>query len=165
MKPEEFALSLQKKYDKFGSKIINDTTTKGERFCEIVYQNEHLPALPITLTIFEDGALVSFGNMSNVTGDKRLSYAAATQAIDDILSDKIIFVFCYADREKQNYGRLCDSYVFALTGDGDDMSVEYEKFIKTIKKPLGKFSRLFSPLKGIFCITNFSGSVSFEAER
>lgn len=165
MKPEEFALSLQKKYNKFGNRIISDTTDKGESFCEIIYQNDFIPALPITLTIFEDGAFVSFGNMSNVTGRKKLDYSAAAQAIEDILSDRIIFVFCYEDREKQNDGRLCDSYVFALTGEGDDMSAQYEKFISTIKKPLGKFSRLFSSLKGIFSVTNFSGSVSFEVER
>ena len=165
MKPEEFAVALQRNFSAFGNKIIYDKTAKGEDFCEMVYYNEHQPDKPITVTVYEDGALLSFGNMQNVAGDKALPLDAAIQAISDIISDKIIFIFCYENSEKKDDGRLHDSYVFALTGDGSDMSREYEKFIASIKKPLGKIGRLFTPLKGIFAVTNFSGSVNFEIVR
>ena len=165
MKPEEFATALQRKFSSFGGKIIYDQTERGEDFCELVYQNKCQPDKPITVTVYDDGALVSFGSMQNITGDRKISLDAAIQAINDIISDKIIFIFCYENSEKKDDGRLHDSYVFALTGDGSDMSREYEKFIASIKKPLGKIGRLFTPLKGIFAVTNFSGSVCFEIER
>ncbi len=164
MKTEEYAGILQKGFPPFGKKIINDITPKGEEFCEIIYKNPHSDAHPLTVTVYEDGAYISFGNMQKVTGEGRLDVEQMCCAIEDIISDKVMFVFCYADEEKKDDKRLSDSYVFALTGD-DDMSSEYDEFIRKIKTPLNKFSRMFSPIKGIFNVRNFSGSIDFEVKR
>lgn len=165
MKPEEFALALQRKFSAFGNKTIYDKTPKGEDFCELVYPNENQPAYPLTVTVFEDGALVSFGSLEDITGGKRLSLDATLGAIEDIIEDKIVFTLCYENAEKQSDGKINDRRIFALTGDVDDMQSEYDKFIGQLKKPIGRWPRFLTPLKGIFVFTNFSGSVSFEIKR
>lgn len=165
MRPEEFALSLQKKFPAFGGRIIYDRTAKGEDFCELVYPNDNQPAFPLTVTVYEDGALLSFGSLENISGGKKLSYEATLVAIDDVISDKIVFTLCYENTEKQSDGKISDRRVFALTGDADDMQAEYDKFIEQLKKPIGRWPRFLTPLKGVFVFTNFSGSVNFEIKR
>ena len=165
MNPQEFALALQKKFSAFGGKIIYDKTAKGEDFCEIVYPNKKQPPYPLTVTVFEDGALLSFGSLEDITGGKRLSLDETLQATQDIVGDKIVFTICYENIEKQSDGKISDRRIFALTGDADDMQSEYDKFIEQLKKPIGRWPRFLTPLKGIFVFTNFSGSVNFEIVR
>ena len=164
MKPEEFALALQKKFPAFGGAIY-DQTAKGEDFCEMVYPNEKQPMYPLTVTVYEDGALLSFGSLEDITGGKRLSLDETLQAVEDIISNRIVFVLCYGSKEKQADGKISDRRIFALTGDADDMQVEYDKFIEQLKKPIGRWPRVLTPLKGVFVFTNFSGSVNFEMTR
>ncbi len=165
MKPEEFAMELQKKYPSFGKKIIYDKTASGDDFCEIIYENKDRPSHLLTVTIFCDGAELSFGSVSFFTGKKKLSLPETIQAIDDIIGDKTIFVFQYENRKGMESGRIIDRDIYALTGDKDDMTKEYRKFISEISAPIGKFKRLFTNLKGLFVITNFSGSINMEIER
>ncbi len=164
MKPEEFALTLQKKFPAFGGAIF-DQTAKGEDFCELVYPNEKQPIYPLTVTVYEDGTLLCFGSLEDITGGKRLSLDETLQAIEDIINDKIVFTICYTSREKQSDGKVSDRRVFALTGDADDMRSEYDKFIRQLKKPIGRWPRFLTPLKGVFVFTDFSGSVNFEMTR
>ena len=165
MKPEEFAIALQRKFSAFGGKTIYDQTARGEDFCELVYPNEKQPLYPLTVTVFDDGALVSFGSLEDITGGKRLSLDETLQAIEDIVEDRIVFTLCYDNKEKQADGKVSDRRIFALTGDADDMQTEYNKFIEQLKKPIGRWPRFLTPLKGIFVFTNFSGSVSSELCR
>ncbi len=165
MKPEEFASALQRKFSAFGNKTIYDKTPKGEDFCELVYPNKNQLAYPLTVTVFEDGALLSFGSLEDITGGKRLSLDETLQATQDIVGDKIVFTLCYENTEKQSDGKISDRRIFALTGDADDMQSEYDKFIEQLKKPIGRWPRFLTPLKGIFVFVNFSGSVNFELCR
>ena len=161
----DFVSLLQKKYPKFGGKVICDRTDKGEDFCELIYPNDHQSAYPLTVTVFEDGALISFGNLENITGGKHLSPEETMQALDDVIGDKIVFTLCYENREKQADGKITDRRIFVLTGDMDDQKKEYDKFLEQLRKPIGRFPRFLVPLKGVFVFLNFTGSVSFEMER
>ncbi len=165
MKPEEFAIEMQRKFSAFGGKIIYDQTVKGEDFCEIVYPNEKQPMYPLTVTAFEDGALLSFGSLEDITGGKRLRLDETLQAVEDIINDRIVFTLCYDNKERKTDGKISDRRIFALTGDADDMQSEYDKFIEQLKKPIGRWPRFLTPLKGIFVFTNFSGSINFEMVR
>lgn len=165
MKPEEFATALQRKFSAFGGRIIYDQTAKGEDFCEMVYPNEKQPIYPLTVTAYEDGALLSFGSLEDITGKRKLSLDETIQAIEDIVCDRIVFALCYDNKERQSDGKVSDRRIFALTGDADDMQVEYDKFIEQLKKPIGRWPRFLTPLKGVFVFTNFSGSVNFEMTR
>ena len=161
----DFVSLLQKNYPNFGNKVIYDQTAKGEDFCELVYPNEHQPAYLLTVTVFEDGALISFGNLENITGGRHLSIEETMQALDDVIEDRIIFTLCYENREKQSDGKISDRRVFVLTGDMDDQRKEYDNFIEQLRKPIGRFPRFLVPLKGVFVFLNFTGSVNFEIER
>ena len=162
---QDFVSLLQKNYPKFGSKVIYDQTAKGEDFCELVYPNENMPAYPLTVTVFDDGALISFGNLENITGGKHLTLDETMQALDDVTTDKIVFTLCYENREKQADGKISDRRVFVLTGDMDDQRKEYDKLIEQLRKPIGRFPRFLTPLKGVFVFLSFTGSVNFEIER
>lgn len=165
MTSREFIDLLQKQFPAFGKKVICDVTAKGEEFFELIYPNNNLPAYPLALTVFEDGALISFGNLQNITGGKRLSFDETLQAISDVIEDRIVFTLCYQNAEDKADGKISDRRVFLLTEDADDMSEEYENLIEQIKKPIGRWPRFLTPLKGIFVFMNFSGSVNFELTR
>ena len=148
---------LRRKYSAFGQKEIWDTDRRGNDFCEMVYPNEKQPNFPITVTLNEDGCLISVGQIPNVTGDRPISVDQAISAIDDIISDKIVFTLCYADDKDIGSGAPYFTRVFALTGEGDDMSQELERFKQKISKPVKGFMRKLTLLKGRFEFVSFSG--------
>lgn len=165
MKPEEFAQQLLKSYPAFGKKIIYDVTARGEDFCEIVYPNTVLPTFPITVTVYEDGALLSFGNAEDITGGTRLSLEETSQAIADITEDKTVFSLRYKNSEAYEDGRLSGVELFLLSGDEGDMSEEYEKYLATLNVKPGRLGRLFTSRKGIFRILTFTGKTDIRIER
>ena len=165
MKPEEFAISLQRSFAGFGKKIIYDMTARGEDFCEIVYANPDLPSFPLTVTIYEDGALLSFGNAEDITGGVRLSLDETVQAVDDVISDKMIFSLRYENAQRREDEKLSGVDIFLVSGEAGDMSAEYEKYISTLKKKLGWFARLFTSRKGVFRILSFTGKTDLEISR
>ena len=144
----------------FERDVIYDTDRRGESFCELIIKNSSLPSYPITVTATEDGCYVSVGNFANVTGSKKMTPEQTLAAIEDIMADKIIFVLGYRDGDDIGFGSPVFSRIFALTGGEDDMSEEYEEFIRTINKPINKMLRPLHSLKGRFLIFNFSGDVN-----
>lgn len=165
MNAEEQVLELQRKFPELGKRAVFDMTDRGERFCELIYPNKLRAGFPLTVTVFDDGSLIAFGKVSDIAGSKRLPLDAAVCAIDDIIHDRVIFVFQYSSREAMEQGRLVASDAFAITGGEGDMQAEYERLMHTLHRPLRGVGRLFSSLKGLFIITNFSGSLYDEITR
>lgn len=155
---EEKIAYLRRAYPAFGLKEIWDVDNRGNDFCEMIYPNEKQPNLPIALTVSDDGCLVSVGQLDNVTGDKPITAEQAVEAINDIISDRVLFALCYADDDDIGSGAPFFTRIFALTDGKDDMRSEFEKFIKKISTPVKGFKRKLTRLKGRFVITNFSGS-------
>lgn len=153
----EYLLSHSKHFER---DVIYDTDKRGESFCELVIKNEHLPSYPITVTATESGCSLSVGNFADVTGSKKMTPEETLSAIEDIIADKIIFVLGYQDDDDIGFGSPFFSRIFAITGGNDDMSEEYEDFIKTISKPINKKLKFFYSLKGRFKIFTFSGSLN-----
>ena len=158
MKIEEMIGILRRRFPAFGQKVIYDTDRKGNEFCEIIYPNEKNPSMPITVSISEDGCLISVGQISHVTGDSPISVEQAVSAMEDIIADRIVFVLGYNDGDDIGLGAPFMTELYAITDDVDDMSEELEKFIEKVKKPLKGIWRKLSSLKGRFVITDFSGS-------
>lgn len=165
MNLSEQVLELQKRFPELGRRAVYDMTDKGESFCELVYPNPAQQSLPLTLTVFDDGTAISLGKIPDVAGGKRLPIDAAICAVDDIIHDRIIFVFQYASRSamESSLPIACDAFVMT-EGEGD-MRTEYDDLMRTLRKPLSAFGKLFSSLKGIFVITDFSGSRRELIER
>lgn len=161
MNINEYVTALQKRFPEVGKRVIYDSSEKGEPFCELIYKNPHDRDFPLIFNICEDGGSISCSGIEKVTGEGRLSLEQLICAAEDIINDTVMFVFCYESDEKMENHRLYDSYVFALSEEGDS----YNKFIEKINAPLNKISRIFTPLKGIFVVRNFSGSKSFEVRR
>ena len=166
MKIEEKIEYLRKKHPAFGKKVLYDTDNRGNDFCEIIYPNENNDMMPITVAVSDAGCLISVGKFSNVTGDYPISHEQAASAIDDIISDKIVFVAGYGEETEETVSPApFMTEIFALTGDVDDESEELEKFIAKISTPVTGFKRKLTRLKGRFIITNFSGSDTKTIER
>ena len=166
MKIEEKIEYLRKKYPTFGKKVLYDVDNKGNEFCEIVYPNPNNDMMPITVAVSDEGCLVSVGKFSNVTGDYPISHEQAASAIEDIISDKIVFVAGYGEENEEMISPApFMTEIFAVTGDVDDERHELEKFIAKISTPVTGFKRKLTHLKGRFVITNFSGSENKEIIR
>ena len=158
MNIEEMIALLRRHFPAFGQKVIHDVDHRGNEFCEIIYPNEKNPSMPITVSINDDGCLISVGQISNVTGDRPISVEQAVSAIDDITCDRVVFVLGFNDGDDIGSGAPFMTELYAITGDVDDMSEELEKFIEKINKPIRGIWRKLTSLKGRFLITNFSGS-------
>jgi hypothetical protein len=158
-------LLLQNAFPQFSSRVIDDVDRHGNEFCELIFSNPNLPSVPIAVHICEDGCSVSVGQFEDVTGSRNMSAEQTRGAIEDIINDKIIFVIAYRDEDDVGFGKPFFQRIFAMTGDCDDMSREYEDFIRTIQKPLSPFARRFTSLKGRFIIFNFSGSLNTTITR
>lgn len=166
MKIEERIEYLRKKHPAFGKKVLYDTDNKGNDFCEIIYPNEKNDMMPITVAVSDEGCLVSVGKFSNVTGDYPISHEQAASAIDDIISDKIVFVAGYGEENEEDFSPApFMTEIYAITGDVDDESLELEKFIAKISTPVSGFKRKLTRLKGRFIITDFSGSNTKTIDR
>ena len=166
MKIEEKIEFLRKKHPTFGKKVLHDVDNRGNEFCEIVYPNPDNDMMPITVAVSDEGCLISVGKFSNVTGDYPISHEQAASAIDDIISDKIVFVAGYGEETEETISPApFMTEIFAVTGDVDDESEELEKFIAKISTPVTGFKRKLTKLKGRFVFTSFSGSYSKTIER
>ena len=160
MNLEEKISYIQKLFPTFDKKVIYDVDKSGNEFCEIIMTDRALEGMPIALNISELGCILSVGQFHNITGDKPIPVSFAIDAINDVINDKIIFVLAWRDNEDIGMGKPYLTQIFALTGDKDDMSEEYENFIEKISTPLSPFRRKLTRLKGRFVIASFSGAIN-----
>ena len=149
---------LRRRHPVFSQKAIWDTDNRGNEFAEIVYPNEKNPSMPITVSVNDDGCLISVGQFSHVTGNRPITHEQAAAAIDDIVCDRIVFALGYKDGECIGLGAPFMTELFPLTGGEDDERDELEKFIAKISTPVKGLKRKLTRLKGRFVILNFSGS-------
>lgn len=157
MKIDEQLDIIRRKHPKFGRQAIYDVDLRGVEFCEIIYPNAAQPLMPITVSVSEDGCLVSVGKISNVTGDRPITAAQACEAISDIISDKVAFVLGYPEDDDTLSGPPFMTEIFPLTGEVDDTSADFDKFIAKLSTPVTGFKRKLTKLKGSFLVTDFSG--------
>ncbi len=153
----EYLLSRNRNFDR---NVIYDKDKHGDDFCEMIIPNSENPSFPITVTVTELGCSIAVGQIPNITGSERMTADQVLYAIDDITSDKIIFVLGYSDDGDIGFGAPFFSRVFAVTGGDDDMSEEYEGFIKKLETPIKKQLRFLTSLKGRFIIFNHSGTLN-----
>lgn len=160
MNIEEKVEFLRRRHPAFGKKVLYDVDAKGNEFCEMIYPNEKNPMMPITVSVSEDGCLISVGQISHVTGNRAITLEQAASAIDDIVGDRVVFVLGYKDGEDIGTGAPYLTDIYPVTGDVDDKRPELEAFIAKISTPVTGLKRKFTSLKGRFIITDFSGGVS-----
>ena len=165
MNIEEKIEFLRKKHTGFDKRVMWDVDNKGNEFAEIIYPNKSNPMMPIAVSVSEEGCLISVGQIPDVVGSFPILPEEAVSAINDIISDKIIFVLGYSAEDDTGIGAPFFTRIFPITDDVDDMSEDLEIFIKKIESPLPKWKRSFTTLKGRFVITNFSGSEKREIIR
>ena len=152
----EYLLSKERHFER---NTIWDKDRRGRDFCELLIKNPYQPSFPITVTVTESGCSVSVGQFDDVADSNKMTPDQALSAINDILSNKIIFVLAYKNDDDIGFGTPYFSRIFAITDGEDDMSEEYEEFIKKISAPVNKYLRPFTALKGRFFIFNYTGSL------
>lgn len=162
---EEKVRFITSYYPDFAKRTIRDEDARGNVFFDMILENEKNPSMPITLSVNDDGCILSVGIIGNVTGGKPISHEVAISAIDDIVSGKVLFAIGYKGKDTYGVDKPSMMQIFALTGREDDMQKEYDRFIEKLSKPLSKFGRIFTNLKGKFIITNYSGDVKLEITR
>ena len=155
---EDSIAYLRRQFPAISKKVTYDVDKKGRDFCELVLPNEHNENMPVTVTVNADGCRISAGRMMHISGEREMSTEEAVCAINDIINDRIVFVFKYKNEEDFSDRRACDQRFFALTDREDDMSEEFNALIKKIETPIkNKFEKIFSQNVGIFEILSFCG--------
>ena len=165
MTVEEKVRYITQRYPDFAKKTIRDEDSRGNVFYDMIIENEKNPSMPLTLSVSDEGCTISVGIIGNITGGKPISHEVALSAVDDVISGKILFVTGYRGKDTYGVDTPFMTQIFALTGREDDMTEEYESFKSTLSKPLSKFERLFTSLKGKFIITDYFGNVRLEITR
>ena len=155
---EDSIAYLRRQFPAISKKVTYDVDKKGRDFCELVLPNENNENMPVTITVNVDGCRISAGRMMHISGEREMLTEEAVYAVNDIINDRIVFVFKYKNEEDFSDRRACDSRFFALTGRDDDMSEEFDGFVKFLEKPTkNKIQRFFSQNIGIFEFSSFGG--------
>ena len=162
---EEKVRYITSQYPEFAKRTIRDEDARGNIFFDMIMENEKNPSMPITLSLNDDGCILSVGIIGNVTGGKPISHDTALSAIDDIVSGKVLFAIGYKGKDTYGVDTPSMTQIFALTGREDDMTKEYESFVAKLSKPLSKLGRIFTKFKGSFFITDYSGDIRLEITR
>lgn len=163
---EDSIAYLRRQFPAISKKVTYDVDKKGRDFCELVLPNENNENMPVTVTVNADGCLISAGRMMNISGEREMSVQETVCAINDVVGDKIVFVFKYKNEEDFLDRRACESKFFALTGREDDMSEEFDAFVKKIESPIkNKLEKFFSQNIGIFEFVSFGGKFDRVVRR
>ena len=163
---EDTISCLRRAYPEISKKVTYDVDKKGNDFCELVLPNEKNPTMPVTITVNLNGCFVSAGRIHNLSGNKEMSVENAISAINDILTDQIVFVYKYKNKEDYFDRRACDFNFFVLTGREDDTRDEFNSLVSAIKAPVkSKLEKIFSKNIGIFEISSFNGKYDEMVER
>ena len=163
---EDTISALRRAYPDISKKVTYDVDKKGRDFCELILPNENNENMPITITVNSNGCLISAGRMLNISGNNEMTAQSAISAIEDILNDRIVFVYKYKNNEDFDDRKILDSGFFVLTGREDDTSGEFYDLVKKIEAPIkNKFDKLFSRYVGVFEILSFSGSFNRIIKR
>lgn len=163
---EDSIAYLRRVYPDISKKVTYDVDKKGRDFCEIVLPNQKNENMPVTITVNANGCLLSAGRMINIFGQNEVSAQEIAMAIDDVVNDRIVFVFKYKNQEDFSDRRATESRFFALTGREDDMQEEFDSFVADIEKPVkNKFERFFLKNIGIFEFISFGGKFDRVVER
>ena len=146
MNIEEKIEFLRKKHPKFERRVMWDVDNRGNEFAEIIYPNENNNMMPIAVSVSDEGCLISVGQIPDVVGSFPITPEQAASAINDIITDKIIFVLGFAEEDETNFSAPFFTQIFPITDDVDDMSEDLEIFVKKISTPLSKWKRNKHPV-------------------
>ena len=163
---EDSIAYLRRQFPSISKKVTYDVDKRGKDFCELILPNENNENMPVTITVNADGCRISAGRMMHISGEREMSVEDAACAINDVVNDRIVFVFKYKNEEDFSDRRACESRFFAITGRDDDMSEEFDALIKKIETPIkNKFQKIFSQNVGIFEILSFGGEYNKVIKR
>lgn len=151
-KTEEGVALLVRRYPALAAHMRYDTDAHGNAFCELTLPNTQNPAEPLTVQVTEDGCLLSFGAVEEVTGNAPIPAERMADAMADILSDRVIFLSVYKNEDAMlaRKASLCRVY------RADDPALD--ALTARLSAPPRLFDRLFSPYRGLVTLTTFSGA-------
>lgn len=154
---EDTLALIRKQYPNTSKKETYDVDKDGNDFCEVIIPDVKRNKLPITVTINKEGCFLSVGRMHNISGKYEISVENLFSAIDDVINDRIVFVYKYKNEENKEDGHVSECDFFPLTGRKDDMLEEFEKFKSKLLKEKSKKNKIFSKYKGIYEISSYTG--------
>ena len=96
---EDSIAYLRRQFPAISKKVTYDVDKKGRDFCELVLPNENNENMPVTITVNADGCRISAGRMMHISGEREMSTEEAVYAVNDIINDRIVFVFKYKNEE------------------------------------------------------------------
>lgn len=151
-KTEEGVALLVRRYPALAAHMRYDTDARGNAFCELTLPNPQNPAEPLTVQVTEDGCLLSFGAVEEVTGNAPIPAERMADAMADILSDRVVFLSVYQNEDAMlaRKASLCRVY------RADDPALD--ALTARLSAPPRLFDRLFSPYRGLVTLTTFSGA-------
>ncbi|NLM35789.1 MAG: hypothetical protein GX206_10165 [Clostridiales bacterium] len=125
----------------------------------LTIKNQINPRFSLSVSINEFGGVyVDFGGASIIEYEISVD-ELVLEAISDVLNDKYIVILGYKDlKAYENRKQYFDS-CFSLSDDEElDSMDEYKLFINYLTSPVKGIKKLFRLYKGIFEVSNWSGS-------
>lgn len=154
----EHLKNLQSTFPQFGQVKKYHHQKQGDT-AELTINNKFNSRFSLTVTLYEfDGVYVDFGDASII--EQELSVDdLVLNVIFKVLNDKCTVIIGYKNIE--SYKKMKSCYAASFFDDENeefsDMD-EYTLFIKKISSPIYGIKRKFTLNKGVFEVTNWSGS-------
>lgn len=145
-------------------RVVNDTTDKGVPVMEFILPHPTEPRFSVSLQADERKGAVEvctlwFGQ-AEVTG--ALPAADAEAAIEEIISDRIVAVIRYKNREAYENHRKSREWLFQITDDADSDEAELNRFLARLSSPATFADRLGGTYVGVFEVIRWSGCTVLE---
>lgn len=145
-------------------RAVSDTTDKGEEILEFILPHPENPRFSVSLTAYARKGFVSscalrFGQAEVAS---RLDPDEAISAMDEVISDNIVAIVRYKNRDAYDDCRKVSNapmeWLYQMPDDEGELTAMLEK----LKKPAGFLEKVSGKYVGVFEVYRWSGSEVIE---
>ena len=163
--PDEFISLLTRAFSAHAPRAVSDTDPKGAPVLEWMLPNPHNPRFSLSLQVKGGNAYVDtcslwFGQVE-ISGHMDADTAAS--AIDEIISDRVIAILRYKNRDAyENHRPSPRKWLYQLTDDEDDESAELEVMKARLRTCPTLGEKISGKLLGVFEVYSWSAEEVIE---
>ncbi len=145
-------------------RVVNDTTDKGEEILEFILPNPENGRFSVSLTAHTQKGSVSFCALRFGQAEvaSRLDPEEALSAMEEILSDNIVAIVRYKNRDAYDDCRKVSTAPMEWLYQMPDDETELTAMLEKLKKPAAFLEKVSGKYVGVFEVYRWSGSEVIE---
>ena len=167
--PEEYAALLTRTYTpRFPRdnrpRVVSDTTDKGAEILDLILPHPEDGRFSVSLTAHSQKGAVAFCDLRFGQAEiaSRLDPEEALAAIEEILSDNIVAIVRYKNRDAYDDCRKVSTPPMEWLYQMPDDEAELTAMLDKLKKPAAFFEKVSGKYIGVFEVYRWSGSEVIE---